>query len=454
MYPKQLLPIAEEHTMLQATLLRLKHAGIEVSEAIVVCHNEHRFVVADQLRQIATPAQIVLEPAARSTAPAATLAACVAQAQADSDEVPLLLVLPADHVVDDEQQFAQAIAAGIEPAQSGALVCFGVVPTFPSMDYGYIESEAQSGRAAPIRSFIEKPERDAALDMLEAGRFFWNAGIFLMRADVWLEEVQKYVPAISEAVLSSVGEGAMDLDFFRPNAELFSASPSDSIDYAVMERTDCGIVVPMDVGWSDVGSWNAVHAASEKDDAGNSIEGDVVALDCRNTLIRSKGRLVAVIDLHDLVIIDDDDALLVASRERSRDVGKIVRELDERGRTETGLHKQVFRPWGSYESLEMEDDFQVKRLIVKPGAALSLQKHAHRSEHWTVVRGRARVVRDDQVLDLAVNDSIHIPVGAIHRIENPHEEPVHIVEIQCGDYLGEDDIVRFDDDYGRKGSRN
>ena len=452
-YPKQLLPLLGERTMLQDTALRVRGQSGIADEVIVVCNDAHRFLVAQQLAEIDVPAKIVLEPAGRNTAPAAALAALLASQNADDDsEAPLLLIMPADHVIEDVDKFVETMIAGAASAESGRLVCFGVVPTYAATGYGYIESDARSLVSAPIDSFVEKPDKKTAVNLLETNRFFWNAGIFLMRADVYLDELGKHAPKILKACKASMQKAAADTDFIRPDEAAFAKCPSDSIDYAVMELTDCGDVVPLVAGWSDVGSWSALHDVSDKDDNGNAVSGDVIAIDCENSFISGKSRLVTAVGVKDIVVVEDKDTVLVTRRGRSQDVKKLVEEMMRMNRDEPKLHRQVFRPWGSYDSIDSDDGFQVKRLIVNPGAILSLQKHAQRAEHWVVVRGTARITLDERVFDLSVNESTYIPIGAVHRIENAGTEPVHIVEVQCGDYLGEDDIVRLEDNYGRAGT--
>jgi mannose-1-phosphate guanylyltransferase/mannose-6-phosphate isomerase len=453
MYPKQLLPMVSERTMLQETALRTSGARNICSRPIVVCNDLHRFLVAEQLRAINVEADIILEPEGRSTAPAAALAAmhAIACNDDDSDDV-LLLIMPADHVIRDPAAFLDALAVGEVAARSGALVTLGVVPTYAHTGYGYIEADKAPGTVAPVRSFVEKPDADTAVEMVESGRFFWNAGIFLFSANAWLEELDKYRPEIVSACAQSYDDGRADADYYRPDVDKFKTSPSDSIDYAVMEKTDRAVVVPLDAGWNDIGSWAALHDVCEQDDSGNTLFGDVIAIDCRRSYISGTSRLVTAVGINNLVIVEEKDSILIADRDKSEDVKRIVEQLERAGRDEGRLHRQVFRPWGSYDSVDHSDGFQVKRLIVNPGAVLSLQKHAHRSEHWVVVRGTARITRDGEVFDLAVNQSTHIPIGAVHRIENPGTEPVHIIEVQCGDYLGEDDIVRIEDNYGREGT--
>jgi len=453
MYPKQLLPLAGDNTMLQETALRTVDANNVDRRPIVVCNEAHRFLVAEQLREAGVDADVILEPEGRNTAPAAALAALHAIAGIDDgDDDPLLLVMPADHVIRNVAAFLAALEAGAAAARDGKLVTFGVVPTSPHTGYGYIEAHAAPRSVAPVRSFVEKPDAGTAAKMLDSGQFLWNAGIFLFGANTWLEELEKYRPGIVAACAASYEKRTDDTDFLRPDAAAFAASPSDSIDYAVMERTDRAVVVPLDAGWSDVGSWAALHEISDRDGHGNVVSGDVVAVDCHNSYITGSSRLVAAVGVENLVIVEDKDTVMVASREKCQNIKELVDALRRAGREETRLHRQVFRPWGSYDSTDSDVGFQVKRLIVKPGAVLSLQKHAHRSEHWVVVRGTARITRDDEVFDLTVNESTHIPLGAVHRIENPGDEPVHIIEVQCGDYLGEDDIVRIEDNYGRAGT--
>ncbi|HWM29627.1 MAG TPA: mannose-1-phosphate guanylyltransferase/mannose-6-phosphate isomerase, partial [Woeseiaceae bacterium] len=357
-----------------------------------------------------------------------------------------------DHVIEDRKAFIAAVEAGEQAAIDGSLVTFGVVPSHANTGYGYIEADARSLKAVPIQSFVEKPDKQTAVRLLETNRFFWNSGIFLFRADRYLEELEKYASDMVDACRASIEGAVMDTEFVRPDAEAFKASPSDSIDYAVMEKTGRAAMVPLVAGWSDVGSWAALHDVSEKDENGNSLHGDVVAHNCDESYISAQSRLVTAVGLKNIIVVEDKDSVLVADKDQAQDVKGLVDELKKKGREETRLHRQVFRPWGSYDSIDSDDGFQVKRLIVKPGAVLSLQKHARRAEHWVVVRGTARITRDDEVFDLGVNESTYIPIGAVHRIANPGDEPVHIIEVQCGDYLGEDDIVRLEDNYGRQGT--
>ncbi len=455
MYPKQLLPLTGERTMLQETAQRLAGKANVTAGTLVVCNEAHRFLVAGQLREIGVPATIVLEPEGRNTAPAAALAALVAEQGArgnDGPESPLLLIMPADHVIEDNDAFVAALAAGEAAAAAGRLVTFGIVPTCAHTGYGYIEADVQEGKAAPIASFVEKPDEQTAARLLETNRFFWNSGIFLFRADTYLDELAAFAPAIVEACRKSIEGAAAGDDFLRPDPDAFRSSPADSIDYAVMEKTGRAAMVPLTAGWSDVGSWSALHDVSPRDADGNSVIGDVILHDCRESYLRGRSRLVAAVGLENVVVVEDKDAVLVVSKDHAQDVKQLVDELKRQGREEAKLHRQVFRPWGSYDSIDSAEGFQVKRLIVNPGAVLSLQKHAHRAEHWVVVRGKARITRDDEEFDLGVNEATYIPVGTVHRIANPFEEPVHIIEVQCGDYLGEDDIVRLEDKYGRQGT--
>ena len=453
MYPKQLLPLSGDRTMLQETALRLRDNADIAEQSIVVCNEAHRFLVAEQLREIDVPAKIVLEPKGRNTAPAVALAAFLALGDhKKGEDSPLLLVMPADHIIKDVPAFNSAIEIGVASAEHGILVIFGVVPSYPHTGYGYIESDARTLVAAPINSFIEKPDQTTAVNLLETNRFFWNAGIFLFRADSYLEELEKHAPDMVEACRKSMEGAVTDTEFIRPDSDTFKACPSESIDYAVMEKTENASMVPLDAGWSDLGSWAAVHDVSQQNEDGNALFGDVVTHECRNSYISSTSRLVTAVGLEDVIIVEDKDSVLVVKKDKAQDVKQLVDELKRQNRDETRLHRQVFRPWGSYDSIDADDGFQVKRLIVNPGAILSLQKHAQRAEHWTVVRGKARITLDDQEFDLSVNESTYISIGAVHRIANPFDEPVHIIEVQCGEYLGEDDIVRLEDNYGREGT--
>ncbi len=449
LYPKQLLPLVGGHTMLQETVRRLE--GLEVGAPLVVCNEAHRFLVAEQLRQIGSvPRAIVLEPAGRNTAPAIALAAHVALAGEAQDA--LLLVLPADHVIRDTAAFHEAIAAAIEGAAAGELVTFGVVPDAPETGYGYIRRGQPLGGGFRIGSFVEKPDLARAQQFLASGEYYWNSGMFLFSARRYLEELEKFAPDIAAVCRAAAASGQRDLDFTRIDAVQFNDCRSESIDYAVMEKTSSAMVVPLNVGWSDVGSWSALHAAIPSDASGNVLKGDVITEDSEGCFIHAESRLVATVGLRDHVVVETKDAVLVAPRDRVQDVKALVSKIKAEGRYEHALHREVFRPWGSYDSLHNGTRHQVKHLIVKPGGVLSLQMHHHRAEHWVVVSGTARITRGDEVFLLEENQSTYIPVGVKHRVENPGKIEVHIIEVQSGTYLGEDDIVRFEDQYGRQGT--
>ncbi len=454
LYPKQLLPLTGARTMLQQTVLRLQ--GLTAGAPVVVCNEAHRFLVAEQLRQLhIEPRATLLEPFGRNTAPAIALAAHAAlkglPAQPNALD-PVLLVLPADHVIRDIAAFHTAVRAALAAAEAGQLATFGIVASAPETGYGYIERGAPSGAAFRIARFIEKPNSERAREFVASGDYYWNSGMFLFRARRYLQELERFAPEMARICEQAFRGAREDLDFLRIDPGLFEACPADSIDYAVMEKTGDAVVVPLDAGWSDVGSWSSLHAASEADAHGNVTHGDVISEDTQGSYLYSQSRLVAAVGLKDHVVIETKDAVLVAPRERVQDVKKLVLRLKERGRYEHSLHREVFRPWGSYDSLEHGPRFQVKRLKIKPGATLSLQLHHHRAEHWVVVAGTARITRDEEEFLLEENQSTYIPVGVKHRIENPGMIPLEIIEVQSGSYLGEDDIVRFEDRYGRKGT--
>ncbi len=458
LYPKQLLPLVGKRTMLQETVARLDGVA-DLSGPVVVCNDSHRFMVAEQLREFGVAARaIVLEPVGRNTAPAVAVAALTAlgrgtdpaSAQVDAiDGDPVLLVLPADHVIRDVAAFQAAIAVGREAAEAGRLVTFGVVPTRPETGYGYIRRAAGGGPAYAVERFVEKPDLATAQGYVSSGEYYWNSGMFMFRAGVYFGELARHAPAILTACESAVAAAKRDLDFTRLPETEFGQCPSDSIDYAVMEKTDAAVVVPLDAGWSDVGSWSALADALPTDERGNVITGDVIADSTTGCYLHSTSRLIAAVGLEDHVVVETKDAVLVAPRERVQDVKALVTQLKEQGRYETSLHREVFRPWGSYDSIDNGDRFQVKRLVVKPGASMSLQLHHHRAEHWIVVSGTARITRGDETFLLGENESTFIPMGTRHRIENPGKVTLHIIEVQSGSYLGEDDIVRFEDRYGR-----
>ena len=450
LYPKQLLALIGKNTMLQETLLRLR--GLETAAPVIVCNEAHRFLVAEQLRALGTtPGAIVLEPAGRNTAPAIALAALAALKAAPGSD-PVLLVLPADHVIRDVEPFRVAVRAALAAAEQGQLVTFGVVPRTAETAYGYIHRGEAAGAAFRIAKFVEKPTLPRAQQFAASGEHYWNSGMFMFRARRYLEELERLAPNIARICGEAFDRAKSDLDFTRIDATTFERCPSDSIDYAVMEKTAGALVVPLDAGWSDVGSWSSLHEASEPDGCGNVARGDVVAEDCSGSYLYSESRLVAAVGLQDHVVVETKDAVLVAPKSRVQDVKKLVGRLKELGRYEHSLHREVFRPWGSYDSVENGQRFQVKRLKVKPGATLSLQLHHHRAEHWIVVSGTARITRGEEIFLLEENQSTYIPIGVKHRIENPGKIPLHIIEVQSGSYLGEDDIVRLEDRYGREGT--
>ena len=445
LYPKQLLPLVGQSTMLQATVQRLE--GLDVRPPIVVCNEAHRFLVAEQLRQVGLkPQAIVLEPAGRNTAPAIALAA---QAAAQDS---ILLVLPADHVIRKVAAFQAAVRRALPAAESGRLVTFGTVPDRPETGYGYIRRGDAEGEVFRIEQFIEKPEEARAREFLASGGHYWNSGIFLFKASRYLEELQRFAPDIGRAAAEAGAGAVSDLDFLRVEKTAFEACRSESIDYAVLEKTAEAVVVPLDAGWSDVGSWSALADASDQDALGNVTHGDVVLEDCSDSLLYAQSRLVTAVGLRDHVVVETKDAVLVAPKDRVQEVKELVAKLKTQGRSEYSLHREVARPWGSYDSIDAGEGFQVKRLVVKPGAALSLQLHHHRAEHWIVVAGSAEVTCGERVFLLKENESTYIPRGVKHRIRNPGHAELHIIEVQSGAYLGEDDIVRFEDHYGRQGT--
>jgi mannose-1-phosphate guanylyltransferase/mannose-6-phosphate isomerase len=453
LHPKQLLALTSSHTMLQDTASRLD--GMEEAGApIVVCNEAHRFMVAEQLRLIGVvPAAIVLEPAGRNTAPAIALAAHVAIEELGPEA--MLLVLPADHVIRHVSAFQEAVTLALPAAVAGQLVTFGIVPTHPETGYGYIRRGAPApGDTAGVYSiaqFVEKPDAATAARFLDSGDYYWNSGMFLFSARRFLAELERHAPDIAEVCAAAAAAATSDLDFTRIDARLFNKCRSDSIDYAVMEKTKAAVVVALDAGWSDVGSWASLHDAVDRNSDNNVLHGDVVAEESSGCYLYSESRLVATVGLRDHVVVETKDAVLVAPRDKVQGVKQLVGRLKKEGRYEHSLHREVFRPWGSYDSIENGTRFQVKRLTVKPGASMSLQLHHHRAEHWIVVSGTARITRGDEVFLLEENQSTFIPIGAKHRIENPGKIPLHIIEVQSGSYLGEDDIVRFEDRYGREG---
>lgn len=447
--PKQLLPLLSEYSMLQETLLRLAEWP-EVSVPVVVCGNDHRFLVAEQLRGIAVaPLSIILEPVGRNTAPAIAAAALRLQT---SNEDALMLVLPADHVIRDVPAFHRSVQLAALAASAGRLVTFGIRPSAPETGYGYIrlgDELADCSGAYAVGRFVEKPDAETAAGYLASGDYFWNSGMFLFRPQAYLAELGRLQPKMLELTRKAFEESYSDLDFCRLEEKAFAECPSNSIDYAVMEHTSLSAMVPVDIGWNDVGSWTALWEVQDRDANGNSLRGDVFVESVQDSLIRAESRIVAAIGVKDLVIVETPDAVLVAHKDCAQEVKKVVDHLKSNGRSEHLEHSRVYRPWGWYESIDDGERFQVKRIMVKPGAKLSLQMHHHRAEHWVVVSGTAAITHDGDTRLISENQSTYIPIGVKHRLENPGKLPLHLIEVQSGGYLGEDDIVRFDDVYGR-----
>ena len=445
-YPKQLMPLVGKESLLQETVQRVADPA-QFSAPFLICNDEHRFLVAEQLRALGVkPEAIVLEPLARNTAAAVAAAALMAEPSS------LLLILPSDHYIQDTGAFRAAAAKAAKAAEAGALVTFGIHARSPETAYGYIrhgEAMSETPDCLRVAAFVEKPDAATAAKYLASGEYFWNAGMFLFRGDRFLAELAEFEPAIKAAVEKSVAGATRDLDFIRLEKAAFAEAPAISIDYAVMEKTKHAAVVPVEMGWTDVGSWSALWDVTEKDANGNALIGDVVSVDVKDSYIRGESRLVTAIGLENIVLIETVDAVMAVSRDRAQDLKLVIDKLSAAGRDERLSHRRVYRPWGTYETVDIDQGFQVKRIVVNPGARLSLQKHAHRAEHWVVVRGMARVTRDREVFDLVANQSAYIPLGAVHRLENPGKEALHLIEVQSGDYLGEDDIVRLEDHYGR-----
>jgi mannose-1-phosphate guanylyltransferase/mannose-6-phosphate isomerase len=450
--PKQFLPLVSEKSMLQETARRAARLPGALAP-LIICNEEHRFLAAEQLREIGIDAmRIILEPSGRNTAPALAVAALAVHDIYDNASIDtVMLVLPADHLIRDESAFAQAAGMGAAAASSGAMVTFGIVPEGPETGYGYIER----GQASPhtgcfrVARFVEKPDLDRATKFVAAGNYLWNSGMFVMTAARYLDELALYRPDILGSARAAWEARRDDADFARLDARIFSTCPSDSVDYAVMEQTSAAEVVPVDIGWSDVGSWATLWETSEKDGNGNAVRGDVDVHDTRNSYLRAESRLLSVSGLDNVIVVETSDAVLVVNRAKSQSVKDVVSRLAGEKRTEHLNHRRVYRPWGYYESIDNAVGFQVKRLMVKPGEALSLQMHHQRAEHWVVVSGTARVTRGEEVVTLSRNESTYIPVGMTHRLENVTAEPLYLIEVQSGDYLGEDDIVRFEDRYSR-----
>ncbi|GAA3560008.1 mannose-1-phosphate guanylyltransferase/mannose-6-phosphate isomerase [Marinobacter xestospongiae] len=445
-YPKQFLPVVTDETLLAETIQR----GLQLDEnarVMAITNEDHRFVVAAQLHAQASQRTegIILEPVGRNTAPAIALAALAAGAESDE----LLLVMPSDQVLKDMKAFREAVDKGAEAARAGKLVTFGIVPSSPHTGYGYIKAGKDQGGYADVAAFVEKPNEARAQEYLDEGGYLWNSGMFLFRADRYLEELAEHQPAMLAACRQAWDGKEGDMDFIRVAREAFEACPDDSIDYAVMEKTRDAVVVPLDAGWSDVGSWSALWEIQPQDEHGNVCRGDVITEDVSGSYIHSESRLIAALGVDDHVIVETDDVVLVADRSRVQEVKKLVAKVKASGRLEHRFHKKVHRPWGTYEGVAQGDRFQVKRITVNPGASLSLQKHHHRAEHWVVVKGTANVHRGEETLLLTEDQSTYIPLGVTHRLTNPGVIPLELIEVQTGSYLGEDDIVRFEDTYNR-----
>jgi len=464
-YPKQLLAPCGDATLLQATVARLRGMAdhsrtqtLEIAAPLIICNEDHRFLVAEQLRQTGQlQEKIILEPCGRNTAPAASLAALSAM---ERQQDAIILLMPADHLIQDIQAFHEAVRTAGQLAERGFIVTFGIIPDRPETGYGYIQCggtlDTGSGNTFQVRQFVEKPDALTAQTYLDSGDYLWNSGIFMMKADVWLECIGRLAPDILSACQQAYQEGVADGDFYRVSTDSFSACPSDSIDYAVMEKLVAGgkgqteaAVVPLAAGWSDIGAWSSLWEVIPRDDAGNILQGDVIAKNAHNSLLISEHRLLATVGVEDIIAIETADAVLVAHKGHAQEVREVVRQLQQDGRNEHKTHRRVHRPWGCYEGVDTGERFQVKRITVSPGASLSLQMHNHRAEHWVVVQGTARVTKGEEQFLLSENESTYIPIGVTHRLENPGTLPLEIIEVQSGAYLGEDDIVRFEDDYGR-----
>ncbi|MFK5950138.1 MAG: mannose-1-phosphate guanylyltransferase/mannose-6-phosphate isomerase [Methylococcales bacterium] len=443
--PKQFLALFGENTMFQETLHRLEGLD-EIQSPIVVCNNDHRFMVAEQTHELGIQnATILLEPFGRNTAPALAIAALQASIKGDD---PILLVLAADHVIDNVPAFHQAIIKAQAEAEKGLLVTFGIVPTSPNIGYGYIRAD-EKNKLSKVKAFVEKPDLETAKSYVAAGDYYWNSGMFMFKASTLIAELEKFSPEILKSCRQALSKGQSDLDFIRLDHDEFKVCPSDSIDYAVMEQTDKAVVVPLDAGWSDVGSWASLWECAEQDAENNVLQGDVMIDDVKNSYVRSDHRLVSVLGLDDIVVVETADAVMVASKDSAQNVKTIVNNLIKENRPESENHRLCYRPWGYYDCIDVGPRFQVKHITVNPGASLSLQLHYHRAEHWVVVRGCAEVTCDDEITLLSENQSTFIPLGKKHRLHNPGRVPLEIIEVQSGSYLGEDDIIRFDDEYRR-----
>ncbi|MGX0889476.1 mannose-1-phosphate guanylyltransferase [Pseudomonas sp. ADAK2 TE3594] len=444
--PKQFLSLIDANlSLLQATIQRLE--GLDIQSPRLICNEEHRFLAAEQLRKLGMEsANILLEPIGRNTAPAVALAALQATAEGQD---PMLLILPADHSIKDTDAFQESIRVAIPLAMEGKLVTFAIAPTYPETGYGYIEKGDDIGGGFRVNRFVEKPDLATAKEYLLTNNFFWNSGMFLFRASRYLEELQKFRPDILSVCVEALSNGSQDLNFTRVDRTLFSACPEDSIDYAVMERTTDAVMVAMSAGWSDIGSWSALADTFAKDADGNVLKGDVLAENTFNTYVHASSRLIATIGVEGLVIVETNDAILVARKDQVQDVKKVVERLKQSDRHEHSNHREVYRPWGMYDSIDKGARYQVKRITVQPGAKLSVQMHHHRAEHWIVVSGTAKVTNGEQTYLVSENQSTYIPIGQVHALENPGVIPLELIEVQSGSYLGENDIVRFEDKYGR-----
>ncbi|PTP61010.1 mannose-1-phosphate guanylyltransferase/mannose-6-phosphate isomerase [Vibrio splendidus] len=448
LYPKQFLSVLGDTSMLQQTVSRL--SNIKHKNPILICNEEHRFIAAEQMRLSGFKhGGIILEPVGRNTAPAIALAALQAINKSDGEEEPLLLVLAADHVIENELAFTNAVKKAHLSAINEQLVTFGIVPSSPETGYGYIKAGAQKGDANTVIEFVEKPDLATAEKYFLENDYYWNSGMFLFKASRYLEELAKFEPEILDACKRAIATPTEDAEFIRVDSEIFKSCPDKSIDYAVMEKTDSAVVVPMDAGWSDVGSFSSLWDISAKDENQNVTKGDVITVDSTNNYICAENKLVSTVGIDNLVVIETKDAILVASKDKVQDVKSIVKKLKEDERSEQKLHREVYRPWGKYDSIDFGARDQVKRITVKPGERLSIQKHFHRSEHWIVVSGTASVLNGDETIIVTENESTYIPLGTIHALENPGKIPLEMIEVQTGSYLGEDDIVRFEDRYGR-----
>ncbi len=448
-YPKQLLALVDNNTLLQNTLIRLEGLP-ELSAPLIVCNENHRFLVAEQLRNIdIPPAHIILEPMGRNTAPATAVAALTALATTDPEA--LLLVLPADHLIANATAFHESVTVGMSLARSNHLVTFGIVPNRPETGYGYINAtdSITNTPALSVTSFVEKPDIATAQHYLDSGQYYWNSGMFLFKASQYLSELEQFAPNILATCRQAIDSAEVDKDFLRLDTEIFKACPSDSIDYAVMEKTKAAAVIPLDAGWNDIGAWSSLWEVGTQDKDGNVSMGDVLTENVHDCYLRAESRLLSAIGVENLTIVETADAVLVAHKDQVQHVKQIFNRLQNSARSEAKLHRKVYRPWGNYENIDVESRFQVKRITVNPGASLSLQMHYHRSEHWVVVKGTARITKDEEKFILTENQSTYIPLGTKHRLENPGTLPLEIIEVQSGSYLGEDDIIRYEDVYGR-----